>query len=129
NCCRADMQYACSIANATGVQGHIDDLLLDLRRLTGVGILQEKRRSMAQATLPAPVALLAFKGRATSHNINTLAVGTIQHLGDHGTPYKIGSTPPATEDTRSTDLKHLPIFQPYGTIGDKYELELSEDPI
>ncbi len=39
------MQHACSIANPTGVHGHIDDLLLDLRRLTGVGIRQEKRPS------------------------------------------------------------------------------------
>jgi len=31
NCCRADVQHACGIANATGVHGHINDLLLDLR--------------------------------------------------------------------------------------------------
>ena len=80
------MQYACGITNATGVHGHIDDLLLDLRRLPGVSIFQEKCPSTPQETLPAPVALLAFKGRAMSHNINTLAIGTMQHLGNHGTP-------------------------------------------
>src|SRR4029453_898134 len=80
------MQDACSIANATGVHSHIDDLLLDLRRLPGVGILQEKCPSTPQETLSAPVALLPFKGRAMSHNINTLAIGTMHHLGNHGTP-------------------------------------------
>jgi hypothetical protein len=34
------MQYACGIADATGIHRHIDDLLLDLRCLTSVGILQ-----------------------------------------------------------------------------------------
>jgi hypothetical protein len=37
------MQYACGIADATGIHRHIDDLLLDLRCLTSVGIRQEKR--------------------------------------------------------------------------------------
>src|SRR5215471_6655944 len=48
------MQHACGIANPTGVHGHINDLLLDLRRLTGVGIFQEKRPSTPQATRTAP---------------------------------------------------------------------------
>ena len=78
------MQYACSITNATGVHGHIDDLLLDLRSLASITILQEKRPPTPQETLPAAVALLAFQGRAMSHNIRTLAGGTMQHLSDHG---------------------------------------------
>src|SRR5262249_53895423 len=39
------MQHAGRIANATGVHGHIDDLLLDLRRLTGIAIRQQRRVS------------------------------------------------------------------------------------
>ena len=66
-------QYACGIANATGVQGHINDLLLDLRRLTGVGILQEKRPPTPQETLSAPVALFAFRRRAVAYNIRPVA--------------------------------------------------------
>jgi hypothetical protein len=71
------MQYAGGIAHPTGVHGHIDDLLLDLRRLTGVGILQEKRPSTPQATRTAPIPLLAFRRGAMSHNICALAVGTV----------------------------------------------------
>ena len=74
------MQYACGITNATSVHGHIDDLLLDLRRLPGVSIFQEKCPSTPQETLPAPVALLSFKGRAMAHNIHALAVGAVEHL-------------------------------------------------
>src|SRR5712691_11009219 len=48
-------------------------------------IFQEKRTPTPQETLPAPVALLAFRRRAMAHNIRALAVGTMQHLGDHGT--------------------------------------------
>jgi hypothetical protein len=39
----ADVQHARGIANATGVHRHIDDLLLDLRRLTSVGVLRFPR--------------------------------------------------------------------------------------
>src|SRR5215468_1412354 len=80
------MQHACSITNATGVHGHIDDLLLHLRRLTGVGILQEKRPSTPQETFSAPITLLPFRRRAVSDDIISLAVGTMQHLSDHGSP-------------------------------------------
>src|SRR5215471_11874684 len=47
---------------------------------------KEKRPPTPQQTLAAPVALLAFRGRATAHNISLLAVGARQHLGNHGTP-------------------------------------------
>ena len=80
------MQSACGIAKAPGVQGHLDDVGLDLRRWTGVGVLQEKRPSTAQETLPAPGTLLPFKRRAMAHKINTWARGTRQHLGPHDTP-------------------------------------------
>ena len=54
-----------------GYHYHLNDLLCDLRRLSDVGILQEQRTPTPQETLPAPVALLAFQGRAMSHNIHT----------------------------------------------------------
>ena len=80
------MQHACGIANATGIQSHIDHLLLHLRGLPHVGIFQEKRPPASQATLPASVPLLAFSGQAMAHNIRPVAVGTMQHLGNHGIP-------------------------------------------
>jgi hypothetical protein len=55
------MQHTRGITNATGVHGHIDDLLLDLRRLTGVAILQQKGPSTPFEARPAPIALLAFR--------------------------------------------------------------------
>ena len=81
------MQHACSITNATGVHGHIDDLLLDLRRLPGVGILQEKRTPTPQETFPAPVALLPFRRHPMLDNIDPLAIGAVQHLGNHRFPH------------------------------------------
>src|SRR5919197_5079404 len=40
---RAHVQYPRGITNAARIQRHIDDLLLDLRRLPEVGIFQKKR--------------------------------------------------------------------------------------
>jgi hypothetical protein len=76
-----------TMQRSPGIHSHVDDLLLDVRRLPGVGIFQEKRTPTPQETLPAPVALLPFGRRAMSHNIRTLALGTMQHLGNHGTPH------------------------------------------
>ena len=54
--------------------------------LLGACYATPRRKLNDPETLPAPVALLSFQGRAMSHNINTLAIGTMQHLGNHGTP-------------------------------------------
>ncbi len=81
------MQHACSITNATGIHGHIDDLLFDLRRLTGVAILQQKGTSTPFEARPAPIALLTFRRHTMLDNINPLAIGAVQHLDDHRFPY------------------------------------------
>jgi hypothetical protein len=44
-------------------------LLLDGRRLTGVGIFQEKRAPAPLEALPAPIALLALRRRAMPDDI------------------------------------------------------------
>ena len=80
------MQHAGGIAHATGIQRHIDNLLLHLRGLPRVGLLQEKRPPASQATRPASVPLLAFSGHAMAHNICPVTVGTMQHLRNHGIP-------------------------------------------
>jgi hypothetical protein len=64
------------IEAAAGIQGHINDLSLDLRRLPGVGIREEKRASVIRAR-PAPIPLLVLPCRAMSHNIRAVTVRTV----------------------------------------------------
>src|SRR5215471_12762171 len=80
---RTHVQYSRGIANATRIHRHIDDLLLHLRRETGIGIRQEKRPSTPLAAGTAPIALLAFRRGTMAHNIRALAVGAVEHLCDH----------------------------------------------
>jgi hypothetical protein len=103
---RTDGQYPRCIANAAGMQGHLDDLLLHVRRLPGVGLFQEKRPS-AIRTRPAPIPLLTFRRRAMPDDISPVPVWTMQRLGNHGTPTQSWCVRLPTEDTRSTALKHL----------------------
>src|SRR5215813_7531193 len=74
---RTHVQYSRGIANATRIHRHIDDLLLHLRRETGIGIRQEKRPSTPLAAGTAPIALLAFRRGTMAHNIRALAVGAV----------------------------------------------------
>src|SRR5712692_1553918 len=101
------MQDAGGVANTTGIHGHVDDLLLHLRRLADISIVQQKRAPTAESTLPAAVALLAFSRRAVPDNIGPLAIGAVQHLSDHRVPPSCGMSSPDREGSRSTDLKHL----------------------
>ncbi len=87
NCGGADVQYARGIAHTTGVHRPIDDLLLDLRRLTGVSILQQKGPSTPLEAGTAPIALLAFRRQTMLDNITPLAIGAVQHLDDHRFPH------------------------------------------
>ena len=61
------MQYACGIADATGIHRHIDDLLLDLRQEASIGIGQEKRSSTPEAARTAPI-LYAMARRLRASN-------------------------------------------------------------
>jgi hypothetical protein len=56
--------------------------LLALRQETGISIRQEKRSSTPEATLAAPVALLALRWRAMAHHIGAVTVGAVKHLRD-----------------------------------------------
>ena len=80
------MQPACGSANAAGMQGHLDHLLLHLRGLPRVGILQATCPPASQATLPAAVTFLAFRGQARAHNSRPVAGGTLQPWRKHGIP-------------------------------------------
>jgi hypothetical protein len=79
------MQYPRGIAKATRIQGHLNDLLLHVGCLPGVGICQEKRPPTIWAR-PAPIPLLTFRRHAMPDDIGPLTVWTMQHLGHHGTP-------------------------------------------
>src|SRR6266540_4768181 len=83
------MQHARGIANATGVHGHIDDVLFRSRRLTGIGIFQQKGPPTSLKARTAPIALLAFRRQTMSHDIGPVTVWTMQHLGNHGPPTKL----------------------------------------
>jgi hypothetical protein len=63
--------------------------LLDGRRLTGVGILQEKRAPVPLEALPAPIALLALRRLAMPDDIRLVTIGTVQHLGHHRSPHSV----------------------------------------
>src|SRR5258706_13746036 len=75
------------IANATGVHGHINDLLLDRRRWTGVALLQQKGPSTPLEARTAPIALLAFRRQTMLDHIAPLARGAVQHVGKHRFPH------------------------------------------
>ena len=77
------MQHACGIANPAGIHRHLDDLLLNRRRLPGIAIVQQKRASAPLSTRPAAVPLFALTGDAVSDNIRALAVGAVQDLDNH----------------------------------------------
>ncbi len=104
------MQHPRRIANATGIHRHLDDLLLDLRRLPGIGVLQEKRAPTIRACA-APIALLAFRRCTMADDIGPVAIGAVQHVSNHRCSLSHGwfcSAQTPIQDSRSTALKHLP---------------------
>src|SRR5262250_643216 len=73
------MQDTGGITNPTGIHGHGDDLLFDLRRLPWVAIVQEKGTT-GTGLLAAAVPLLTLPSLAMTDNIGSLAVGTIEFI-------------------------------------------------
>jgi hypothetical protein len=113
---RTHVQHPRRIAEAARIHRHVDDLLLDLRQETDIGILEEKRSSTPEATLAAPVALLALRRRAMAYNIGAVTVGAVKHLRDHRGSLSYGwfcSAQTPIKNSRSTDLKHLREFVRY----------------
>jgi hypothetical protein len=74
--------YSCSVTNPTRIQGHLDDLLFDCRRLPGVTILQQERTPRTAFFL-ALVPLLALPGLAMAHDVGPGTVRTVQDLENH----------------------------------------------
>ena len=111
------MQHPRGVANAARIQGHIHDLSLAVRRLPGVGIVQEKRPSTIRAGA-APIALLALSCRAMSHNISALTVGAVQDLDHHDATRSCwGSLSHLLlKGSRSTPLEHLHFCLPHTSL-------------
>jgi hypothetical protein len=80
----ADLQHACRVPNAAGIHRHLDDLFLNLRRLPGIAVVQQKGAPASFAALAAAIMGFALTGRAVSDNIRALAVRTVQGLETHG---------------------------------------------
>src|SRR6266851_3161871 len=103
------MQHPCSVANATGIHRHIDDLLFDRRRLTRVTIVQQEGATGA-ALLSAAVPLLALSGLAMADDVGPVTVRTVQDLENHDATrsrwgYSVSET--LIENNTSTPLRHL----------------------
>jgi hypothetical protein len=77
-----DVQHARRVADATGIHGHIDNLLLHVKGLPCVSVVQQKGVTCT-GLLSAAVPLLALPGLAMADNIGALTVGTMQGLEDH----------------------------------------------
>src|SRR5262249_24483882 len=73
-CGGAHMEHPRGIANAARIHGPIDDLLLNVRRLAGLAILQEKGAPAPFEALPTAIPLLALPRHAMAHNIRALTV-------------------------------------------------------
>ncbi len=76
------MQHPCGVTNATRIQGHLDDLLFDCRRLPRVTLL-EQERTPRTAFFAAPVPLLALSSLAMAHDVSPVTVRTVQDLEHH----------------------------------------------
>jgi hypothetical protein len=65
------VQHPGGVTNATRIEGHLDNLLFDRRRLPRVAIVQQESAT-GTALLAAAVPLLALAGLAMAHNIRTV---------------------------------------------------------
>jgi len=106
---RTNVQHAGGVANATGIQGHIDNLLLHRRRLSWVARVQEKG-APGTVLLAAAVALLTLTRLGMADDIDPVTVGTMQDLENHETTqscwgYAASETP--IENSTSIPVRHL----------------------
>ena len=76
------MQHARGIPNATGVQRHVDDLVLDGGGVTGIAVIHQESAPVAHRLL-ATIALLALPRLPMADDIGPLAMGATQDLHNH----------------------------------------------
>ena len=77
-----DVQHPGGVATTTRMQGHLDALRFDCRRLPWVTILQQERTPRT-ALFSAPVPLLALPGPAMANKVGPVTVRTVQDLENH----------------------------------------------
>jgi hypothetical protein len=97
------------IAPPTGVHSHIDAWGLHSRRLSGVGILQQKGPPTPLQACTAPRAWLAFKRPPMADDIGPMAIGAVPHLGHQCSPHSAWCASSSSERSSSTALQPLPI--------------------
>src|SRR5712691_1939418 len=66
-----DMQHSRRVANPTGIEAHVNDMLLHLRHTPSVAVVEEKtafdtRRVLAEVALGATVCFATFDHRLTA---------------------------------------------------------------
>ena len=94
------------------MQGHLDDLLFDSRRLPWITVIQQERAPRT-AVFSAPVPLLALPGLAMTNDVGPVTVRTVQDLENHdATRSRWGSSVAETrvERSTSTPVRHFPWF-------------------
>src|SRR5262249_22634370 len=88
-CISTDPEHPCRIANPTGVEAHIDDLLLHLRQTSSVAVIEEKTPCGARSVL-AQVALCATTRFAAFDDLLTVTVQTADCDAGHGPLLALG---------------------------------------
>ena len=103
------MQHPGGVTNATRIEGHLDDLLFDRRRLPRVALVQQEGAT-GTALLAAAAPLLALSSLAMADNIRAVTVGTVEDLENHdATRSRSGYSALETlrEHSTSTPVRHL----------------------
>src|SRR6266853_1881328 len=106
-----DVQHPCGVTCTTHIQGHLNDLLFDRRRLPWVTIVQQECTPRT-AFFSAPVPLLALPGLAMADDVGPVTVRTVQDLEKHDVTrsrwgYSVSETLVEKSST-STPVRHLP---------------------
>jgi hypothetical protein len=77
------MQHTCNVANATSIQGHLENVLFDFRQATMVTVLDQKRLIWTAGILTA-VTLFPLGGSPMFNHVCVLTSGTANLEEGHG---------------------------------------------
>jgi hypothetical protein len=76
------MQDPCGVTPPTGMQGHLDDLVFDLKRLLSITRVPQKG-APSTAGVAAPVALRALPALTMAHDVGPVTVRTVPDREHH----------------------------------------------
>ena len=77
------MQDTCNVTNATAIQGHLENWLVDFRQATMMAVVDETRL-IRPAGLRTAVPVFPLGGDAMFHHIGVLTRGTANLEEGHG---------------------------------------------